>query len=746
MPSSPPAGFELDTAGASAPPATRTRTRGPTGAQRLARPITAEPLTYQGKPAGSAAPAKLPAGFTIDDAIDAKQREISSAQVEDAAARYDFAKQLEQQFPAQFPPPDEQGQRERLNYFGAGDYQPTIETGSKGSSFGGAFKSAFIADPGTRKREVAQSVFPGDPKGQERVGEINGATVYLDDDGQVKRLANRLTGAAASLAASSPEIVGAGIGGVTGSPVVGAGIGGALARGGKRVLSNLVFDEPITPGSVARESAVEGVVSAGGAALGKAVAKLAGAGRVVDYTPTPAQARAAEDVIRNVRQSTGINLDLAQGSSDRVLIGLRDFVSRYPGKSAKLIQQADDVNAGKLEQATRSYLDSVATAAPAELVGRNGVNTAQLLIRTAREKVSQKVQPLYEAAYRQVPEIKNRRFLAMLELPYFKQAVEQAKERALLKGIKYEGKPVDLRLADYTKQALDDQIAALRSKPETRAIAAALTERRSNFIKFLDNVSGDKYKVARAEYQKLAKGTLDPLENGVVGVLSRIKEPTVAKAAAKVLSDPNVSPQAISFARAQIEQQGPGAWDGMVRQWLGQKWAKANKPSQRGEVLNPAGKFYQEVFGETNRERTLAMLPPSARQSLEDLMLAMQKLAQTPLGASRGAAGSNTFRDTAIDAEIRQSVEGAKRFTEKPISSTLDFFFGKSDEAKQKIFERFTEAILDPAKRSQLKKITQLKPGTQQRILLGTLLATEGGSISAGTQDLLSPPPPVQKQ
>ncbi len=687
----------------------------------------------------------LPAGFTIDEALDERQREISDKQVNEAARRDNFARQLEDQFPGQFPA-DPTGNTSTVDPYASQRYDAVAAPPS--SNFKASLKNAFIADPATRKRELAKDV--GVP--ESRVGDIDGRPVFVNDAGKVQGVSNSFLSGLAGLTAASPEIVGSGAGAIIGAPallgggpVVGSGLGGGAGRAVKRGVASLMFDEPVTPASLGKEVGIETAVSAAGAGVGKAVSAFAGRGRLLDNTLSPAQLRAAESTISRVKASTGIDLDLAQASGDRVLLGMRDFVARSPSQIARLIDAADEASAGKLDSATRNFLDSVSTAAPSEVVGRNGVNSAQMLLRATREKASKKVEPLYTEAYREVPEIKNRRFLAMLKLPYFDDAVKTATERARLKGIKYDNRPPDLRLMDYTKQALDDTIEQLKSDPASkgnRSVLEALVPRRNEFVKFLDNVSGNKYKTARDAYAAEAQRTIEPLTNGVVGVLSRVKDPVVAKAAAKVLNDPSVSPQAISFARTQLDQASPGAWNGMVRQWLGQKWAAANKPSQSGDVLNPAGKFYQSVFGEGQRERTRAMLPGGAAQAFDDLMLAMEALAKTPLGASR-VAGSNTFRDTAIDRQITDSIASGTKAIARPITSLVEFVEGNG---KEKAMEAFTQAIMDPAKRAQLKAITKLKPGTQRALLLGSLLSTQSGSALLGTQELLSPPPRAQAQ
>jgi hypothetical protein len=441
----------------------------------------------------------------------------------------------------------------------------------------------------------------------------------------------------------------------TGNPVTGAAVGGAGGRALKRGVSELVFDEPATPASVAKEMAGEGAINLVAGGLGKAVSGFAGRGKIIDFSP--ANVRTAEQARQYVKQSTGIDLDLAQASGDRKLLALRDYAARYPGRTAELIQAADEVAAGQLDTATNRVLDTIAKSTPSEIAGKEGVNAAQVVIRAARGKVSQEVKPLYQAAYDSVPEVTDPEILSMLELPHFPQALRSARKLAILEGSSvarvaskvapdkqiaaaatqdeldsvaralqlFDESPTpamqalesaymrrskelktggataapqsaeksdapSLRDLDYVKRGLDDVVETLMRKGK-RQEAAALIGRKNEFIEKLDGLSDQKWKTARDRYRELTKSNVEPLEKGIVGVLAQIKDPLASRAAVRIFSDPNVTPQAINLAKTALEKQNPEAYAGLVRQYLATRWNQALKTTQGGDVINPAGKF-----------------------------------------------------------------------------------------------------------------------------------------------------------
>jgi hypothetical protein len=653
------------------------------------------------------------------------------------------------------------------------------------ANFGASVKAGIIADPDTQRREIAKSLFPDDPNGAQRIGFMDGTPVYVDEQGQLKRVSPGIVSGLAEITANVPEAVGAVVGSfATGNPVSGASVGGAGGRAAKRAVSELVFDEPASPVSVAKEMAGEGAVNLAAGLIGKGVASFAGRGRIVDFSPQ--NVRTAEQVRQYVKQTTGIDLDLAQASGDRKLLALRDYAARYPGRTAELIQAADEAAAGQLDNATNRLLDTIAKSTPSEIAGKEGVNAAQIVIRAAREKTYQEVKPLYDAAYAAVPEVTDPEIIKMLELPHFDTAMRSARRLAVLEGAStarvgskiapeqqiatassqadldsvakalklFNDDPTksmqalesaymrrskelrstpgatptsqavasdapSLRDLDYLKRGLDDQIESLRSKGK-RQEAAALLKRKNEMVSKLDELSNDQWKQARQRYQELIRANVEPLEQGIVGVLAGIKDPTVSRAAVKIFSDPNVTPQAINLAKTALEKQSPEAYAGLVRQYLAHRWNQALKTTQGGDVVNPAGKFRQAVYGSPgDRDRMRAMLPSGASSAFDDLMVAMEKLSRTPLGASR-IAGSNTFRDQELNEALKGQGAIVFRWLTSPRKSIQD---AAEERAKLQSIGAITEALLDPAKRGQLRQVARMQPSTKQAILLSSILS-----------------------
>jgi hypothetical protein len=586
------------------------------------------------------------------------------------------------------------------------------------SNFGAAFKSELVEDQDTRIRLVAESL--GVPK--EKVGIIDDKPVYVNDAGELQYVSGFGSRTAAAVVANAPEAVGGIVGSFAASPVAGAALGAAGAKGIKRAAAGLIFDEPQTVAGNLTEIATEGaanLVAGGAAKLGTAALNK---GKIIDFTPR--DLLTAEAARTHIKDKLGIDLDLAQASGNRKLLALRDYAARYPGKTSEMVQAADEIAEGQLDTATERVLNLVAKPESSEIVGRKTINAAKTAISAAREKVYQDVKPLYESAYAAVPVVDDPAILKMLNLPRFQGALAKAKELVELETGEKLAKdaPLSLHLLDNVKRTLDDQIQGLKDDG-ARQMARALQTRRDDFVAALDALPNQQWQLARQRYGELIKAGVEPMEKGVVGVLADISDQKAATVAAKIFSDPNMTRNEIRYAKAQISQQDPEAWQSLVRQWLGTKWDAALKETQAGDVVNPAGKFRQAVFGTpADRQKMETMLPPGAAGDFEALMTAMEKLAKTPLGASR-VTGSNTFRDTQISEELK----GRVSIFAKALQPRQTVLNAAEQRAQEQGIEAITQALFDPAKRSQLKQIVKMQPSSKQAILISTLL---GGQVA----------------
>lgn len=629
--------------------------------------------------------------------------------------------------------------------------------------------TAVPADPGTQMRVLARSLFPDDPNAEQRVGVFNGRPAYVDDAGQLRHVSGQGINLLANIAVNTPEMIGGAVGAATPFPVSGSAAGAAGMRALKRGASAYFFDEPVTPGSLATEVATEAGLNLLTGLTGKLGANVAMRGKVVkDFSP--ANLQRAEQTREYIKRSTGIDLDLAQASGDAQLIALRNFAARYPGKSAELIQAANETSLGQFDQATNRVLDLVAKAGPSEFLGQRGVNAATLAIKAAREKVYNQVRPMYDAAYAAVPEVKDAAILDMLKQPHFPEAFKRGQVIAALEGkaapkgaertVTYtrEKTPAgfykskenvvektvtkpDLRSLDYTKRALDDKIESLVDAGK-RQEARALKMRRDQFVAAVDAIPNQQWQQARQSYAELINRDVMPLEDGAVGVLAKVKFAKNATAAARVLSDPNMTVGEIALVKDALSRQEPEAYRGLVRQWLGQQYNAALKETQRGAVVNAAGKFRQRVIGTPEaRDRAKAMLPADATQAFDDLMLAAEKLASAPIG------GSDTASNLQITDQLKRNALGKMRWLTSPIATTKGAI---KDAAEQRAIDdglrSLSEALVDPGKRSQLRQIVQIKDPTRQLVQLSTFLG-QIGAASAGVaaDDETRLPPAIQR-
>lgn len=597
-------------------------------------------------------------------------------------------------------------------------------------NLGAAIKDNIAADEGTRLRLIAQEIFPGDPKGIDRVGIRNGKPVFVNDEGKLQYVSGTGSNILGGLIGNAPEIAGGIAGSFTPYPVAGATAGSMLGKALKRGVSNLVFDEPVTPASLGKEVAIEGAINLAGAGAGKILGKVVNTGRVVDFSP--ARLAQAEQTIQYLKQRTGIDLDLAQASGDRRLIALRDYAARYPGETAGIIQAADEAAAGQFNTAVRRVLDVVASPAPAGQAGQKAINAAEETITQARRLVSQKVAPLYDAAYASVPEITDVALLNYLKLPYFDEAFKAGQTIAALERKSLPpGTLPDLRSFDYLKQGLDHVIQGLKDQAgRPTKLSNALTERKKEFVAQLDNLSGDLYKQARAAYAQGIQQTVTPLEDGFVGSLAKLS-PQDAATAARIFTDPSMRAEEAALLKAKISQTDPDAYKGLVRQFLSDKFNAARGVTQGADETNVPGKFYQSIAKTPDdRDKLKALLPAGSDQLLQDVLLAAEKLAATPLGASR-VAGSNTLRDQTISEMLKSRTLSTIRAISQPIKSVIG---GAEYNAREQGIKDLTEALVDPAKRDQLKRIVKISDPQRKLIELGTLFGTKAAAGAA--QDL----------
>lgn len=590
------------------------------------------------------------------------------------------------------------------------------------ANFGTALKAAIPEDQQTKLRVLAGALFPNDPNGIQRVGLAEGRPVFVNDSGQLQFVSGPWSRMFANVAASAPETVGAAVGSLAqGQPITGAATGAAGGRALKRGLSQLMFDEPATPGSVGREMATEAGITAAGGLLGKGLASVANKGRVVDFTP--AQLQSAEQARTLIKQRTGIDLDLAQASGDRMLLGLRDYAAKYPGRTAEVIQARDEITAGQLDAATNRVLDLVAKAKPAELTGKDAIGSAQAVIATLKGQRDAAVQPFYDAA-RQVV-IGADVVESLASDPLISRAARRIASDPVYQR-KLKGLPENS--VGYWQQVKRNLNAGYEksSRAGDRTAASEYADAADIVNKRLAAASPE-YALANEHYAHATREIVTPTEDSLIGVLAQM-HPKNAQLAARIFNDPGITAGQVAVLKAGISRTNPDAYRGLVRQWLGQKYNMAMRETQSGDVINPAGKFRQAVIGTpSQKDIARAMLPADAADAFDDLMMAAEKLARTPLGASR-IAGSPTASNQIITEKLKGMALNSLKWMIAPRQSLQS---AAEQRAVDQGIDALTTALIDPAKRSELRRIVKMKDSTRQLLLLAPILSVDVAASTA---------------
>lgn len=596
------------------------------------------------------------------------------------------------------------------------------------ANFGTALKSAIPEDQQTKLRLLAGAMFPNDPNGIRRVGLAEGRPVFVNDQGQLQFISGPWSRMFANVAASTPETVGAVVGSLAeGQPITGAATGAAGGRALKRAVSGLMFGEPVTPGGVAAEMGTEAALTAAGGLIGKGLASAANKGRVVDFTPS--QLKTAEQARTLIKQHTGIDLDLAQASGDRMLLGLRDYAAKYPGKTAEIIQARDEITAGQLDAATNRVLDLVAKARPAELTGKDAISAAQGVIATLKGQRDAAVEPFYTAAR---PVVISADVVESLSSdPLISRAARRIASDPVYQR-KLKGLPENS--VGYWQQVKRNLNAGYeRSKSAGDRTAASEYADAADIVNKRLAAASPEYALANEHYARATRDIVTPTEDSLIGVLAQM-HPKNAQTAARIFNDPGITTGQIAVLKAGMSRTNPDAYRGLVRQWLGQKYNLAMRETQSGDVINPAGKFRQAVIGTPSQKETArAMLPADAADAFDDLMMAAEKLARTPLGASR-IAGSPTASNQIITEKLKGMALNSLKWMIAPRQSLQS---AAEQRAVDEGIDALTAALIDPAKRSELRRIVKMKDSSRQLLLLAPILSTKVGAAYGESQGML---------
>lgn len=188
---------------------------------------------------------------------------------------------------------------------------------------------------------------------------------------------------------------------------------------------------------------------------------------------------------------------------------LGETVASYPEARAIAETTAEERKAGAANRILTDFQNAFKVNADPLTITEN-------LIKTRSEAAS----PLYKAAYAKGASIEGDALDGFMKLPRFKEAYAKAKSLAEYDGItlpelKDKGNLFDLQTADYIKRGLDDVLYVSKT-PQSgvgKTEISKLKDKRSEFVKFVDELAPAEYKQARQAFSG-ATDVIDAIDQG----------------------------------------------------------------------------------------------------------------------------------------------------------------------------------------------------------------------------------------
>ncbi len=629
---------------------------------------------------------------------------------------------------------------------------PDVTPASKPAGFGTSFLSGIVDDAPTKMRVIAEKMFPNDPNALRRFGVINGQIVFVNDEGKLERAQGGVRDwLGRVLGSAGPAVVGGIVGAAVGPEGIGPGAMGAAALGSaageayRKIAGNVLLDEPQTSLGNLADIAGEGALAGAGAAIGGGVSALRGRRAVKGLEELDTVAANAErDAIRN---ATGIELDLAQITNNPKLKALKTWATNFPGRASEVMKANRELVDGQVDAAVRRILNSISSETDTAAQGMRGINAAGAAIETARLQVAAKAGPLYRQAFQEKARVDTNAIVGTIQEMIAGAKGPQAAELRRALGYFYTGrgesKALDTSVEGLhaTKLALDEMLERRGSSALSRVTYRNIVQIKNSLVEALGE-SSPTYRQAMQVFAEESARLVDPLENSVVGVLAQVDDLAAASAAAKIFNSGNVTPQMVSSARTAIEsaeRANPklqGAWNGLVRQWLGNQFVRAAAETTRGSQMNVAGRFRASIIGTESQKRALvAALEPRANAPptdtllmVEDVMSALQMVSRTPTASSATEFNRLLTRELEPGGSIIRGIA-------QPKKSIIE-------SVQQRVLERnataIAEALTDPTKIGQLRALRGISD-RQQRIAIAAGIIGLTGAGEAGNSVVFPP-------
>lgn len=590
----------------------------------------------------------------------------------------------------------------------------TYDSGKTAARVGTALKAAFVDDPQAKIQIFAKARFPDDPQAAQRYSVVDGQIAYQGSDGNLYLEEGGFVNPVASGIARSALPTTMGTIGLAAGPA-GAGLGAAGGEAINKLIGAGLGDRQTSAGNAA-DIALEGGLGFAGAKAGQMLGGLAERGTARDigrYNPAEAQA------LQEAAQRAGIPLEAAQLTNLPSAKARSHYLRMMAGKSADTFQKFDQQQDEAVTSAVSKFLDEVSPVDDAfEASTRTQAATKGAIdrVQNVATEVGNRYYPQAEASAAPVniqPVMNN--IEELLGSIKDKKLQGQLSEiRTALMEADGETLDTSLRGADEAKKIIDRMLEGRGTDSLDRRARGVVSRIRSDIVKAADEASPEDYAFARAAVAPMFEYKRE-LEDGVIGAISRLKNPKAQTAANMVFS--NQSSMVVGRARHVISGEDPEAWRAILRAFLWGKFTKASQTNVEGEVINRGAKFAKEVFGSPEKQRAMrAAMEPEQFAAFSDLMRVLEATGRVQ------RAGSRTEFNRLVSGELQDEAAPVTAAVRRGLSPSklLDMF---QETQMEDYAAKLADVMTSPDSLKKLKALRQLDPRSKRALeIVGTVL------------------------
>jgi hypothetical protein len=427
-----------------------------------------------------------------------------------------------------------------------------------------------------------------------------------------------------------------------------------------------------------------------------------------------------------------IPLTPAEITDLRSLQAQQKVLGNIPSSSKTMQKFYEDREINKIQPAVDDYLSSISKVddpTQAGFMGQSALNAKREALEKARAEASD---PFYKDAFAASKPVDVKSIVGDIDSQLNTAKGSQA---AILKKVKsylYKDAPrFDANGNPIEQKVLEDRLPALQNakfnmdalfKEESfSSLDKSIQSKLTNIQKNLVNTMG-KENPAYLEANKVFQEYSAPLEEFAgrkTGLsLTKMSPDNLNQFSKRLFEGKSVD--AIKYAKKQITDVDPDAWNAVTRSYLQDTWEVASKPSsgQKGMKLDVGNTWQNLLFGDTKNKKALfAALEPAQFQALVDLSDVLKAAGSVP------KLGSDTaFNQQIIKQMQREAASDPMSMAAKVVGTGLSpqtwgtkISDWATERSLSKDADKIANIITSPEGIKKLRELRQLSPTSAQR-------------------------------